>query len=107
MNFIILNWKQEKLDKLEEFYSALSPNELVEDEPSEGLACVVKFNDDGRYYRTRIISIEDDTAEVLFVDYGNMQTTPLTELKRIHPDFMEFPQLASHFLKNLHSFCLH
>lgn len=87
--------EQKELDRLEEFYSALTPAELEEDEPAVGLPCVVKYLEDGLYYRSRITSIDGDTAEVLFVDYGNSQKTPLNELKRIHPEFMKFPQLVS------------
>lgn len=81
---------------MEEFYSPLSNNELVESSPSVGQPCVVKFREDGRYYRSQIVCIRDKMANVLFVDYGNEQLTPLEELKRIHPRFMKCPQLASH-----------
>jgi hypothetical protein len=82
------------LEQLEKFYSSLSPNDLHEDQPSLGLPCVARFAEDGRYYRSQILSIVDDIADILFVDYGNQQKTPLPELKRITPCFMEFPQMV-------------
>lgn len=67
----------------------------MEDKPSVGLPCVVQYNEDKRFYRSQILSIRDQVAKVLFVDYGNEQDTPLSELKRIIPRFMELPQLVS------------
>jgi tudor domain-containing protein 1/4/6/7 len=86
------------LDELEEYYMALSSDELVEDSPSVGLPCVVKFKDDSRFYRSQILSIRGQFASVLFVDYGNEQETALKELKRIHPRFLNFPQLVKFVL---------
>jgi len=78
------------------FYSSLSANELVEDSPKVGLPCVVRFKEDGMFYRSQILTIlPDKTAQVLFVDYGNEQITPLTDIKRIVPKFMKLPQLVS------------
>ncbi|KAK4011675.1 hypothetical protein OUZ56_020794 [Daphnia magna] len=85
---------QKELDQLGEYYTALSSSELVEDSPSVGLPCVVRFKDDDRFYRSQILSIHGNFAQVLFVDYGNEQETPLKELKRIHPRFMKCPQLT-------------
>jgi hypothetical protein len=89
---------QPDLDQLEEHYLALSSDELVEDSPCVGLPCVVKFKDDGRFYRSEILSIRGSFANVIFVDYGNEQETALKELKRIHPRFLKFPQLVSFVL---------
>ena len=89
---------QPQLNQVEELYSSLSPRELMEDKPSVGLPCVVQYNEDKRFYRSQILSIRDQVAKVLFVDYGNEQDTPLSELKRIIPRFMELPQLVSWFI---------
>jgi tudor domain-containing protein 1/4/6/7 len=82
------------LEQLEKFYSSLSTNDLHEDQPSLGLPWVARFTDDGRYYRSQILSIVDDIADILFVDYGNQQKTPLSELKRITPCFMKLPRMV-------------
>ncbi len=52
---------------------------------------MARFTEDSRYYRSQILSIQNEMAEILFVDYGNQQDTPLSQLKRITPRFMEFP----------------
>lgn len=77
-------------------YASLLPNELVEESPKVGLPCVVKLKEDDVYYRSQIVAIlPDKTAQILFVDYGNEQLTPLTNIKRIVPKFMKLPQLVS------------
>ncbi|KAI9557906.1 hypothetical protein GHT06_014658 [Daphnia sinensis] len=85
---------QNQLEELEKFYSSLSPNELLEDKPSVGLPCVVRSTKEGRYHRSQILTIHDELAEILFIDYGTKQNTPLSQLKRIIPRFMTFPQLT-------------
>ena len=55
---------------------------------------MARFTEDGRFYRSQILSIRDEMADILFVDYGNQQETPLSQLKRITPRFMEFPQMV-------------
>lgn len=73
----------------------LLPNELLENQPRKGLPCVVRFSEDERYYRSEILSIHDEMAEVLFVDNGIKQETPLSQLKRIIPRFMALPRLVN------------
>ena len=90
-----------QLDYLEEFYSSLGPNELKETEPYVGLICVARCVENQRFYRSEIIDIKGDIAQVLFVDYGTEQdNTPLQDLKRIILDFITFPPLVmSRFLQ--------
>ena len=66
---------------------------MVEEQPKVDMPCVVKS--DGRYYRSRILSIRCEKAKILFADYGNEQKTQIKDIKRIHPQFMKFPQLVS------------
>ena len=86
---------QVKLDQLEEFYSSLGGAVLAEEEPKVGLPCVTRFSEDGRFYRAQITAIHGKSANVVFVDYGNEEETPLAQLRRIVPVFTEFPRLVS------------
>ena len=47
------------------------------------MSCVAPYEDNGsvQYYRARILSIDRNEAEVLFVDYGNANMIRLSELK--------------------------
>jgi hypothetical protein len=60
-----------------------------------GLPCVARFTEDERYYRSKILFVGDQVAKVLFVDYGNEQETPISQLKRMVPRFMQCPQLVN------------
>jgi len=82
------------MDLLEEFYSSLGKTTLQEADPRIGLPCVTRFSEDQRFYRAEIINIRGQTAEVVYVDYGNIEEAPLSELKRIVPYFSQFPRLV-------------
>ena len=47
------------------------------------MACVAPFDENGEicYYRARVNAIHRTEAEVLFVDYGNSENIPLSNLK--------------------------
>jgi hypothetical protein len=66
-----------------------------------GLPCVARFTEDGRFYRSKILAIVDQVAKVLFVDYGNEQETPISQLRRMVPRFMQCPQLVTENLSFL------
>jgi hypothetical protein len=82
------------LEELEKFYSSLSREEMMEEQPSLGLPCVARFTEDDRFYRSEILTIRGEIAELLFVDFGNKQTTPLSQVKRMVPRFLGFPKLV-------------
>lgn len=74
---------------------------MVETEPRVGLPCVVRYTDDNQFYRSIILKLNERTAKVLFVDYGNTQDTPLGELKRMLSKFMQLPMMVKSALKSL------
>ena len=68
---------------------------MLEDQAYEGLPCVARSTEDNRFYRSKILTIVDQVAKVLFVDYGNEQETPISQLRRMVPRFMQCPQLVT------------
>ena len=62
--------------------------------PQLGMPCVTKFKDDGRWYRAKIAHVMDSLVDVSFVDYGNVQTTPLCYVKAIDKEFVDLPPQA-------------
>lgn len=64
--------------------------------PREGMACVTKYAVDDEWYRGRIIGLymEAKEVDVLFVDYGNIQRTPISSVKAMNPEFVELPPQA-------------
>lgn len=79
---------------MEKEYSAYSPVQMVEKEPTVGLPCVVRFTEDNLFYRSQILELNESKANVLFVDYGNSQETPRSDLKRMTTDYMQLPQMV-------------
>ncbi len=63
--------------------------------PHLGMACVAKYKVDDAWYRGRIIAdVESKLVGVLFVDYGNVQHTPISFLKAMEREFVELPPQA-------------
>jgi len=66
-----------------------------------GSACVVQCQEDKRWYRGKILQLNDPPATiqlftVLFVDYGNTQRSSLKQLKAIDEEFVQLPPQAFH-----------
>ncbi|CAF2496114.1 unnamed protein product [Rotaria sp. Silwood2] len=78
---------------LHEYYSNLDKNTHYR--PLPGDYCVAMYTDDARWYRARIIRyISDQTCEVFYIDYGNMEELPIDLLHEILPDFVRISARA-------------
>ena len=51
--------------------------------PKIGTPCVAQSIEDNSWYRGKILALDGQEAEVLFVDYGNKQKSQLSDLKAI------------------------
>lgn len=58
----------------------------------EGLLCVAKFPDDEQWYRSQIISHNENETQVLFIDYGN--SSVCTEIRALPEDLAAVEPLA-------------
>jgi Tudor domain len=61
-----------------------------------GTPCVAQYIEDNSWYRGKILAIDGQEAEVLFVDYGNKQKSQLGDLKAIEKTFLTLPPQAYH-----------
>ncbi|NXT77158.1 TDRD1 protein, partial [Zapornia atra] len=59
--------------------------------PKQGEACCAKFSADGRWYRALILKAFQSAVEVLYADYGNTETLPLSEVLPITDSYLELP----------------
>ena len=57
--------------------------------PAVGTPCVAKYSSDDGWYRAVVTDAKEDTASVLFVDYGNSDSIAVGNLKVISPPLME------------------
>lgn len=58
-----------------------------------GTFCCAKYTD-GSWYRALITSVTQSSAEVMFIDFGDSCTIPLSSLYQIHPSIADTPQLC-------------
>lgn len=61
-----------------------------------GTYCIARYSEDLKWYRAIIKSVEENSAIVEFVDYGNTELVDLTEIKVILKEFLNLPMQAVH-----------
>jgi len=62
--------------------------------PQVGMSCLGPF--DGHHYRCKVLSVEEQSVKVRFVDFGNTETVDSSELLPINDKLCEVPSLAIH-----------
>lgn len=71
----------------------------------EGLACVARFDDDGKWYRAEIANIDNMKANgtvcVRFVDFGNFAHVPVENIRMPKPKWFELP--LEQYVAKLHN----
>jgi len=57
-----------------------------------GLSCVAKFSADGRWYRAKVVDVAPSgLVTVVYVDYGNTESLPLSDIRKLLHRFIELP----------------
>ncbi|KAM9211323.1 RING finger protein 17-like [Leptosomus discolor] len=60
--------------------------------PVEGQACVAKW-EDGNWYRAQILGLPSHQAVLVkYVDFGNVATLTLKDIRRVKKEFLSFPE---------------
>lgn len=77
-------------EDLQQYYS----NSGQRLKPEVHLLCVVKYSDDGQWYRGKILSLTETMAYVNYIDYGNTEEVALDSIMILEPQFYEPHQLA-------------
>jgi hypothetical protein len=57
---------------------------------------MAQYLEDGKWYRGKVIDVNETEVEILFVDFGNTQRGPLDSIKAIVDEFVQLPCLAFH-----------
>lgn len=63
-------------------------------EPVVGRTCLVPYTSDGRWYRGFVQSVCGDQAAVLYLDYGNTESVPISDLYCLPAEMSHLPPLA-------------
>lgn len=61
-----------------------------------GTCCIAQYSEDLKWYRVVIKSVEENSATVEFVDYGNTESVDFTKIKVIQEKFLKLPMQAVH-----------
>ena len=77
-----------KLDKLMDELSDYCPNAQSLPQISAEMSCCSLYDQDHNWYRAKIKSFANNSCEVMYVDYGNCATCPLSSLCSISKEFM-------------------
>lgn len=48
-----------------------------------GEVCLTLFAEDGKWYRSVCLDINDQSAHILYIDFGNSEEVPLDRIKPI------------------------
>lgn len=59
-----------------------------------GQLCVASCAEDEQYYRAKIVSLSKESAEVFYLDYGNVESVPLSAIQPIPGDLLDLPAQA-------------
>ena len=78
---------EELTREMNEIYSQMSQRDQVLFSLNEGVFCAARFSEDKVWYRARIVSVGRATARVRFVDYGNEEDVPASDLKSLRVQF--------------------
>ena len=62
--------------------------------PSVNLACCAKFSEDEAWYRAVVEKVEGETVDVRFVDFGNTDSIPASDVKELSVENVSVPPLA-------------
>ncbi|KGL76965.1 Tudor domain-containing protein 1, partial [Tinamus guttatus] len=59
--------------------------------PKVGEVCCAKFSGDGRWYRALVLKVSQSLVRVLYADYGNTETLPLSSMLPIPESYLKLP----------------
>ncbi|KAM9837932.1 tudor domain-containing protein 1 [Aulostomus maculatus] len=60
-----------------------------------GAACCAQFSADNNWYRAVVLEVRKSEARVIYADYGNTETVPISRILPIPPNLLQVPFLIS------------
>ncbi|NXA11764.1 TDRD1 protein, partial [Sapayoa aenigma] len=77
-----------KLSSLGEYYRSCKKQPF---QPKLGEACSAQFSGNGRWYRAVVLEASCSAVRVLYADYGNTETLPLSNVQPIPDSYLKLP----------------
>ncbi|KAI7797155.1 tudor domain-containing protein 1 [Triplophysa rosa] len=63
----------------------------IECHPLPGAACCAQFSGDKNWYRAVVLEVTSKHAHVIYADYGNMETVPVSNIRPITKELLQHP----------------
>jgi len=80
------------MDLMYEFYAEKDKGSRIA-KPSVGSYCVALFSDMS-WYRGKLTQVATERASVFYIDYGNTEDVPMSDVKELDPQFCVLPAQA-------------
>ena len=61
-----------------------------------GTIVAAQYSEDESWYRAKVLSVDNDSVSVLFVDYGNSEVVTMEKIQPIDDQFLSLPAQAIH-----------
>lgn len=85
---------EEMMTKIGNHFSQVKLDEEVLLNPEVGALCCALYDKDLHFYRGVVIDVLEHGAEILFIDYGNVEKVPHKLIKNIPTTFTRMPSFA-------------
>ena len=82
------------MSEISAVYDSISSHDLAVTSISARDVCCAQFSEDNQWYRAVIEENNDDNLTVRFIDYGNLETLPISRTKVLSGAFFGEPPLA-------------
>lgn len=83
------------ISQMSSMYSAKKGNQWKIMWPYKGLICAARFSGDKVWYRALVTNVSaDQSVRVAYVDFGNSEELPFSEIRRIPDHMMQVPMQA-------------
>nr|XP_006820502.1 PREDICTED: uncharacterized protein LOC102809228 [Saccoglossus kowalevskii] len=81
------------IEEMNDHYKNLNCDQYM---PHVGEICCANFDEDGGWYRAQVKDIMQKNGsqliKVFYVDFGNVELVPVTSIRKLDKNFMEFPE---------------
>ncbi|XP_063438274.1 tudor and KH domain-containing protein-like isoform X1 [Mytilus trossulus] len=79
------------VDRITSFYTSEMPQGYDVSNPSTGDLVAAPFENDTSWYRAKVMGVEGDTLDLLYVDYGDSGYLPFNKVRRLRSEFEALP----------------
>ncbi|VDI17447.1 tudor domain-containing protein 2 [Mytilus galloprovincialis] len=79
------------VDRITSFYTSEMPQGYDVSNPKTGDLVAAPFENDTSWYRAKVMGVEGETLDLLYVDYGDSGYLPYNKVRRLRSEFEALP----------------